>query len=104
MAIDTGVALNCAALEEVGGLNNIYVTNLSNLSAATAAGTNAYSSLAGTVPWAMFQLKPNTATWATTSSKENGVTKFVPLVNDNSHYIEIMRQVNAGELTIAAAD
>lgn len=35
---------------------------------------------------------------------ENGVTKFVPLVNDNSHYIEIMRQVNAGELTIAAAD
>ena len=35
---------------------------------------------------------------------ENGVTKFVPLVNDNSHYIEIMRLVNAGELTIAAAD
>lgn len=35
---------------------------------------------------------------------ENGVTKFVPLVNDNSHYIEIMRQVNAGTLTIADAD
>ena len=99
MAIDTGVALNCAALVEVGGLNNIYVTNLSNLSAATAAGTNAYSSLAGTVPWAMFQLKPNTATWATTSSKENGVTKFettvswyIPNVNSTtSHILEDMK-------------
>jgi len=69
MAIDTGIALDCAALVEVGGLNNIYVTDLANLSAATASGTSAYSSLAGTIPWAMFQLKPNTATWATTSTK-----------------------------------
>jgi len=35
---------------------------------------------------------------------ENGVTKFVPLAEDNSDYIEIMRQVAAKELTIAAAD
>ena len=81
MAIDTGIALDCAALVEVGGLNNIYVTDLANLSAATASGTSAYSSLAGTIPWAMFQLKPNTATWATTSTKENGVTKFETTVS-----------------------
>ena len=35
---------------------------------------------------------------------EDGVTKFVPLTEDNSDYIEIMRQVAAKELTIAAAD
>ena len=35
---------------------------------------------------------------------EDGVTKFVPLAEDNRHYIEIQRQVDAGELTIKDAD
>tara|TARA_R100001015_G_C4604676_1_gene159693 strand:- start:121 stop:294 length:174 start_codon:yes stop_codon:yes gene_type:complete len=35
---------------------------------------------------------------------EDGVTKFVPLVEDNRHYIEIMERVKAGELTIEDAD
>jgi hypothetical protein len=34
----------------------------------------------------------------------NGVEMFVPLDPDNSDYAEIMRQVEAGELTIADAD
>ena len=34
----------------------------------------------------------------------DGVTKFVPLANDNSDYIEIMERVKAGTLTIADAD
>jgi len=82
MAIDTGIALDCAALVEVGGLNNIYVTDLANLTAVTqgGAGTHEYTNLTyGT--YAMFQLKPNTATWATTSTKENGVTKFETTVS-----------------------
>ena len=78
MAIDTGIALDCAALVEVGGLNNIYVTDIENLTTVTlngGAGTHDYTHLTyGT--WAMFQLKPNTASWATTASKENGVTKY----------------------------
>ena len=76
MGIDLGIALDCAALVEVGGLQNIFVTDLDNIPVATAVGTDTYSVLAGTVPWAMFQLKPNTATWGSTSSKENGITKF----------------------------
>jgi hypothetical protein len=82
MAIDTGIALDCAALVEVGGLNNIFVTDIENLTAVTegAAGTHEYTALTyGT--WAMFQLKPNTATWGTTSTKENGVTKFETTVS-----------------------
>jgi len=35
---------------------------------------------------------------------ENGVTRFVPISTDNADYAEIMRQVAAGELTIAEAD
>tara|TARA_R100000951_G_C2635857_1_gene179279 strand:- start:60 stop:233 length:174 start_codon:yes stop_codon:yes gene_type:complete len=35
---------------------------------------------------------------------ENGVTRFVPISTDNSDYAEILRQVAAGELTIAEAD
>ena len=34
----------------------------------------------------------------------DGVTMSVPLVAENSHYDEIMRQVEAGTLTIAPAD
>ena len=34
----------------------------------------------------------------------NGVDMFVPLDSANRHYAEIMRQVDAGELTIADAD
>ena len=34
----------------------------------------------------------------------NDVESFVPMDPDNSDYAEIMRQVNAGELTIAPAD
>ena len=38
------------------------------------------------------------------SANINGVTQFVPIDNENTDYAEIMRQVAAGTLTIAAAD
>jgi len=34
----------------------------------------------------------------------DGIEMFVPLDPSNRHYAEIMRQVEAGELTIADAD
>ena len=34
----------------------------------------------------------------------NGVVCFVPLDENNGHYAEIKRQVDAGELTIEEAD
>ena len=34
----------------------------------------------------------------------NGVVMSVPLDSDNTHYAEILRQVAAGDLTIADAD
>ena len=38
------------------------------------------------------------------SATISGVRKAVPLDPDNTDYAEIMRQVEAGELTIAPAD
>lgn len=34
----------------------------------------------------------------------DGVVMYVPLDEDNTHYREILRQVDAGTLTIEAAD
>ena len=34
----------------------------------------------------------------------DGVEKTVPMDENNTHYAEILRQVDAGELTIAPAD
>ena len=34
----------------------------------------------------------------------NDIEMFIPLTSGNRHYREIMRQVEAGELTIADAD
>ena len=42
----------------------------------------------------------NTAVKATI----NGVESFVPMDEDNTDYVEILRQVAAGTLTIADAD
>lgn len=35
---------------------------------------------------------------------EDGITRFCPVKEGNHYYNEIMRQVEAGELTIAEAD
>lgn len=78
MAIDLGLALDCAGLVEVGGLKNVYVTDLASLTTVTpvsTAGEHTYSHLTK-AGWAMFQLKPSSSSWNVTSSKENGVTKF----------------------------
>ena len=38
------------------------------------------------------------------SAEINGVTQFVPFDEDNMDYKEILKQVDAGTLTIAEAD
>tara|TARA_Y100000114_G_scaffold156499_1_gene183862 strand:- start:906 stop:1085 length:180 start_codon:yes stop_codon:yes gene_type:complete len=35
---------------------------------------------------------------------EDGVTRFVPMTKGNRHYDEVLRQVEAGTLTIKDAD
>lgn len=77
MAIDLGIAIDCADLVEVGGLHNIYVTDLASLTDIEigSSGTHEYTKLTKT-GWAMFQVKPNTSSWNTTATKENGLTRY----------------------------
>lgn len=47
---------------------------------------------------------PTTGEITSIKATIDGVEMFVPLDPANRHYAEIMRQVDAGELTIADAD
>ena len=47
---------------------------------------------------------PMTGETSSITATINGVTMSVPLDPANRHYAEIMRQVEAGELTIADAE
>ena len=47
---------------------------------------------------------PTTGELTSIKATIEGVEMFVPLDPANTHYAEIMRQVAAGELTIADAD
>jgi hypothetical protein len=83
MAIDKGIAIDCADLVEVGGVRNIYVTEISNIVDVDegSAGTHEYTKLTNTttpsaVPYAMFAVKPNSASWNTTATKEAGLTSY----------------------------
>jgi hypothetical protein len=103
MAIDKGLALDCAGLVEVGGLMNVYVADIENLTDVhidATADTHAYDELTyGS--WAMFQLKPSTASWNTTATKENGVTRFETTVqwyipNINATKLHILQDMVDG--------
>ena len=53
---------------------------------------------------AQYHIDPETNENSSISCTYNGVLTNVPLVVGNKHYDEIMRQVDAGTLTIADAD
>ena len=53
---------------------------------------------------AQYQVDPMSGTNASIKATIDGQELFVPLDPSNRHYAEIMRRVEAGELTIAEAD
>ena len=42
--------------------------------------------------------------WVSVQATIDGVEMFIPIDPTNRHYVEIMKQVEAGTLTIAEAD
>jgi len=56
------------------------------------------------ITFAKYFNHPNTGQVASINIVVDGVDISVPLVAGNRHYDEIMRQVNAGTLTIQDAD
>ena len=53
---------------------------------------------------AKYILHPDSAEVACINASIDGITMLIPLNPANRHYAEIMRQVEAGELTIQDAD
>ena len=53
---------------------------------------------------AKYHNSPSTGERISIKATIDGVECFVPIDEDNTHYIEIKRQVDAGELTIEDAD
>lgn len=80
MAIDNGILISCADLQAVGGIREIFLTNLSNVDAVTfdssSAGKHEISSITTTIDWARFEFKNEVAAMTINGTKENGSTAY----------------------------
>ena len=79
MAIDNGILISCADLQAVGGIREIFLTNLDNIAGITydtATGKHDISSLTTTVDWARFEFKHEVAAMTINGTKENGSTAY----------------------------
>ena len=82
MAIDTGLAIQCADLQSTGGITQICLRSFAAGDTATVdatADTHGYSSIGnggGTASWFVYEFKNETPTLNITATKENGSTAF----------------------------
>ena len=79
MAIDTGLLVDCGDLNAVGGIRQIILTELDNITTVAptvAPATHIISSMVSSDPWARFEFKNETAALAITGTKEGGSTAY----------------------------
>ena len=79
MAIDTGLLVDCGDLNAVGGIRQIILTELDNITTVAptaAAADHIISSMVSSDPWARFEFKNETAALAITGTKEGGSTAY----------------------------
>ena len=97
MAIDTGIGVDCTALQSTGGIKQICLRSFASDDVVTysnAAGkhdvTKITSGGGSTANWFVFEFKNDTAALAINATKENGSTAFecsltfmIPQINNN---------------------
>ena len=106
MAIDTGLAIQCADLQSTGGITQICLRSFTAGDTATidaTADTHGYSSIGnggGTASWFVYEFKNETPTLNITAKKENGSTAFecalsfsLPRMNDPKFH-ELQKMLN----------
>lgn len=106
MAIDTGLAIQCADLQSTGGITQICLRSFASGDTATidsTADTHAYSSIGNggsTASWFVYEFKNETPTLNITATKENGSTAFecalsfmLPRMNDPKFH-ELQKMLN----------
>ena len=106
MAIDTGLAIQCADLQSTGGITQICLRSFAagdTSSVDATADTHGYSSIGnggGTASWFVYEFKNETPTLNITATKENGSTAFecalsfsLPRMNDPKFH-ELQKMLN----------
>jgi hypothetical protein len=99
MAIDTGLLVDCGDMNAVGGIRQILLTDLSNISAVlpTTAANHTLTSFESTSPWARFEFKNETASLTITGTKEGGSTSYECAVSfyipncDGARFLELSK-------------
>ena len=82
MAIDTGIAIDCSALQSTGGISQICLRSFDSSDSVTydnTAGKHEISSIGnggGTASWFVYEFKQETAELTVNATKENGSTVF----------------------------
>tara|TARA_R100001463_G_scaffold9308_6_gene27881 strand:- start:7159 stop:7746 length:588 start_codon:yes stop_codon:yes gene_type:complete len=81
MAIDSGLIIQCADLNAVGGVKQILLTDISSVATVTPAITappadHTVTSMTTSADWARFEFKAETAALSINATKENGTTAY----------------------------
>ena len=78
MAIDSGILVDCADLNAVGGVRQIILTDLDNIATVlpVAYAGGVLTSVLSTAAWARFENKQGMAAMTISGTKENGATKY----------------------------
>ena len=79
MAIDSGLIVDCADLQAIGGIKQIIITDISNVATitpTTAAADHVIDGMTTTTAWARYEFKDQTGAFTVSASKENGTTAY----------------------------
>lgn len=80
MAITTGLLVDCEDLNSIGGIRQIIITDVANITTmlpVTSNATHTMTSLLTTIPWARFEFQNETAGMTVTGTKTNGSTEYI---------------------------
>ena len=79
MAIDSGLIVDCADLQAIGGIKQVIITDISNVLTilpTAAAADHIITAMTTTDSWARYEFKDQTGALTVSASKENGTTAY----------------------------
>jgi len=104
MSITSGLIIECADLQAVGGVKQILLTDISNVLTVVPAidappSDHTITALTTTAAWANFEFKAETASLAIAASKENGTTAYECTLSFHVPNMEAAHQTAIAQLT-----
>ena len=104
MAIDSGLIIQCADLNAVGGVKQILLTDISSVATVTPAITSApadhtVTGITTSPDWERFEFKAETAALSINATKENGTTAYECSISFHVPNMEAAHSVAIEKLT-----